>query len=143
MRLPTTGADGASGAPDPVASGGALLLDLKAVTEVLAHRPTATIEATEWWLSAAPGDAAKVAAALRALPDTDPAQVLVRAEAAQRLVDDPLGRGRSRRCLPWPWSPPRWRRSASRSAHRGPGANGPPSSACCGRSVRRAASWPA
>ncbi|WP_098896423.1 FtsX-like permease family protein, partial [Streptomyces sp. rh206] len=90
-RLPTTGADGASGAPDPVASGGALLLDLKAVTEVLAHRPTATIEATEWWLSAAPGDAAKVAAALRALPDTDPAQVLVRAEAAQRLVDDPLG----------------------------------------------------
>ncbi|MFH8664061.1 FtsX-like permease family protein [Streptomyces anulatus] len=92
-RLPTTGADGASGAPDPVASGGALLLDLKAVTEVLAHRPTATIEATEWWLSAAPGDAAKVAAALRALPDTDPAQVLVRAEAAQRLVDDPLGAG--------------------------------------------------
>lgn len=92
-RLPTTGADGASGAPDPVASGGALLLDLKAVTEVLAHRPTATIEATEWWLSAAPGDAAKVAAALRALPDTDPAQVLVRAEVAQRLVDDPLGAG--------------------------------------------------
>ncbi|MFC8623695.1 FtsX-like permease family protein [Streptomyces anulatus] len=92
-RLPTTGADGASGAPDPVAGGGALLLDLKAVTEVLAHRPTATIEATEWWLSAAPGDAAKVAAALRALPDTDPAQVLVRAEAAQRLVDDPLGAG--------------------------------------------------
>ncbi|MDG9683317.1 FtsX-like permease family protein [Streptomyces sp. DH18] len=95
-RLPTTGAAGAagsSGAPDPVAGGGALLLDLKAVTEVLAHRPTATIEATEWWLSAAPGDAAKTAAALRALPDTDPAQVLVRAEAAQRLVDDPLGAG--------------------------------------------------
>ncbi|WP_426501344.1 FtsX-like permease family protein [Streptomyces sp. D54] len=92
-RLPTTGAAGSSGAPDPVAGGGALLLDLKAVTEVLAHRPTATIEATEWWLSAAPGDAAKAAAALRALPDTDPAQVLVRAEAAQRLVDDPLGAG--------------------------------------------------
>ncbi|MFH9264161.1 FtsX-like permease family protein [Streptomyces sp. NPDC017546] len=92
-RLPTTGAAEASGAPDPVASGGALLLDLKAVTEVLAHRPTATIEANEWWLSADPGDAAKTAAALRALPDTDPAQVLVRAEAAQRLVDDPLGAG--------------------------------------------------
>lgn len=92
-RLPTTGAAGPSGAPDPVASGGALLLDLKAVTEVLAHRPTATIEATEWWLSTAPGDAPKTAAALRALPDTDPAQVLVRAEAAQRLVDDPLGAG--------------------------------------------------
>lgn len=92
-RLPTTGAAGASGAPDPVATGGALLLDLKAVTEVLAHRPTATIEATEWWLSAAPGDATKAAAALRALPDTDPAQVLVRAEAARQLVDDPLGAG--------------------------------------------------
>ncbi|NEC03451.1 ABC transporter permease, partial [Streptomyces anulatus] len=92
-RLPTTGAAGSAGAPDPVASGGALLLDLKAVTEVLAHRPTATIEATEWWLSTAPGDAPKTAAALRALPDTDPAQVLVRAEAAQRLVDDPLGAG--------------------------------------------------
>lgn len=92
-RLPTTGTAGLSGAPDPVAGGGALLLDLKAVTEVLAHRPTATIEATEWWLSTAPGDAPKAAAALRALPDTDPAQVLVRAEAAQRLVDDPLGAG--------------------------------------------------
>ncbi|MFD8712110.1 FtsX-like permease family protein [Streptomyces anulatus] len=89
-RLPTTGTAGSSGAPDPVAGGGALLLDLKAVTEVLAHRPTATIEATEWWLSTAPGDAPKAAAAL---PDTDPAQVLVRAEAAQRLVDDPLGAG--------------------------------------------------
>ncbi|MGY5002557.1 FtsX-like permease family protein [Streptomyces griseus] len=92
-RLPTTEAAELSGAADPAASGGALLLDLKAVTEVLAHRPTATIEASEWWLSTAPGDAAKAAAALRAVPDTDPAQVLVRAEAAQRLVDDPLGAG--------------------------------------------------
>ncbi|WP_030586897.1 MULTISPECIES: FtsX-like permease family protein [Streptomyces] len=92
-RLPTTGAAELSGAADQVPSGGALLLDLKAVTEVLAHRPTATIAATEWWLSAAPGDAAKAAAALRALPDTDPAQVRVRAEAARQLVDDPLGAG--------------------------------------------------
>ncbi|MFD4220905.1 FtsX-like permease family protein [Streptomyces griseus] len=92
-RLPTTEAAELSGAADPAASGGALLLDLKAVTEVLAHRPTATIEASEWWLSTAPGDVAKAAAALRAVPDTDPAQVLVRAEAAQRLVDDPLGAG--------------------------------------------------
>lgn len=92
-RLPTTEAAELSGAADPAASGGALLLDLKAVTEVLAHRPTATIEASEWWLSTDPGDAAKAAAALRAVPDTDPAQVLVRAEAAQRLVDDPLGAG--------------------------------------------------
>ncbi|MFE7137430.1 FtsX-like permease family protein [Streptomyces sp. NPDC057644] len=108
-RLPTTeaaepsgaagpaadgGADPAvGGGADPTGDGGALLLDLKAVTQVLAQRQTATIEATEWWLSAGPGDAAQVAAALRALPDTDPAQVLVRAEAAQRLVDDPLGAG--------------------------------------------------
>ncbi|MEV7459350.1 FtsX-like permease family protein [Streptomyces rubiginosohelvolus] len=92
-RLPTTGAAELSGAADPAQHGGALLLDLKAVTELLAGRTTATIEATEWWLSSAPGDAPKVAAALRALPDTDPAQVLVRAEAAQQLVDDPLGAG--------------------------------------------------
>nr|WP_202468209.1 FtsX-like permease family protein [Streptomyces sp. SID8378] len=92
-RLPTTGTAELSGAADPAQYGGALLLDLKAVTEVLARRTTATIEATEWWLSAGPGDAPKVAAALRALPDTDPAQVLVRAEAAQQLVDDPLGAG--------------------------------------------------
>lgn len=92
-RLPTTEAAELSGTADPATRGGALLLDLKAVTEVLAHRPTATIEASEWWLSTAPGDAAKAAAALRALPDTDPAQVLVRAEAAQQLVDDPLGAG--------------------------------------------------
>ncbi|MEV8007487.1 FtsX-like permease family protein [Streptomyces parvus] len=92
-RLPTTGTAELSGAADPAQYGGALLLDLQAVTEVLARRTTATIEATEWWLSAGPGDAPKVAAALRALPDTDPAQVLVRAEAAQQLVDDPLGAG--------------------------------------------------
>ncbi|MFH8885345.1 FtsX-like permease family protein [Streptomyces californicus] len=92
-RLPTTGTVKPSEDKDPAGDGGALLVDLRAVTQVLAHRPTATIEATEWWLSTAPGDAAKTAAALRALPDTDPAQVLVRAEAAQRLVDDPLGAG--------------------------------------------------
>ncbi|MFB7294734.1 FtsX-like permease family protein [Streptomyces rubiginosohelvolus] len=92
-RLPTTGSAELSGTADPAQYGGALLLDLKAVTELLAGRTTATIEATEWWLSAAPGDAPKVAAALRGLPDTDPAQVLVRAEAARQLVDDPLGAG--------------------------------------------------
>uniref|UniRef100_UPI001180EB4B FtsX-like permease family protein n=1 Tax=Streptomyces sp. b94 TaxID=1827634 RepID=UPI001180EB4B len=92
-QLPTTGTVKPSEGKDPAGDGGALLVDLRAVTQVLAHRPTATIEATEWWLSTAPGDAAKTAAALRALPDTDPAQVLVRAEAAQRLVDDPLGAG--------------------------------------------------
>ncbi|MFE5962350.1 FtsX-like permease family protein [Streptomyces rubiginosohelvolus] len=92
-RLPTTGTAELSGTADPAQYGGALLLDLKAVTELLAGRTTATIEATEWWLSADRGDAPKVAAALRALPDTDPAQVSVRAEAARQLVDDPLGAG--------------------------------------------------
>ncbi|MEV1043620.1 ABC transporter permease [Streptomyces sp. NPDC049916] len=90
-QLPTTGVP--TGAPDPTAGGGGLLLDLRAVTEALVRLPSATIQANEWWLSTAPGDTAKVARALRARPDTDPAQILVRAEAAERLVDDPLGAG--------------------------------------------------
>ncbi|MFE2290108.1 FtsX-like permease family protein [Streptomyces sp. NPDC059452] len=92
-QLPTTGTGELSNPSDASAGGGGLLLDLKAVTDLLAERPGASVEVTEWWLSTAPGDAAKVASALRALPDIDPAQVLVREEAAQRLVDDPLGAG--------------------------------------------------
>ncbi|MFI2782923.1 FtsX-like permease family protein [Streptomyces sp. ALB3] len=96
-QLPTTGpAAGApeGGAPDSaVKAGGSLLLDLRAVSEVLAHRPGATLAPTEWWLSTAPGDGAEVAAGLRALPGTDPAQVRVRDEVARELTDDPLGAG--------------------------------------------------
>ncbi|MFE4992939.1 FtsX-like permease family protein [Streptomyces mirabilis] len=108
-ELPTTGtgtawagatadAAGASdGAADEggaeTADGGALLLDLRAVNAVFAQRARAPLAPAEWWLSTAPGEAAKVAAALRARPDIEPDQVLVRDEAADRLLGDPLGAG--------------------------------------------------
>ncbi|GGY83160.1 ABC transporter permease [Streptomyces nitrosporeus] len=99
-ELPTTGAGsggaGAAGGPgerSSVTPGGSVLLDLRAVSEVLAHRAGATLAPTEWWLSTAPGGGAEVAALLRGLPGTDPAQVLVRDETARELADDPLGAG--------------------------------------------------
>ncbi|MGW1500012.1 FtsX-like permease family protein [Streptomyces mirabilis] len=108
-ELPTTGtgtawagatadAVGASdGAVDEggaeMADGGALLLDLRAVNAVFAQRARAPLAPAEWWLSTAPGRAAQVAAALRARPDIEPDQVLVRDEAADRLLGDPLGAG--------------------------------------------------
>ncbi|MFF0035523.1 FtsX-like permease family protein [Streptomyces mirabilis] len=108
-ELPTTGtgtswagatadAAGASdGAADEgraeTADGGALLLDLRAVNAVFAQRARAPLAPAEWWLSTAPGEAAQVAAALRARPDIEPDQVLVRDEAADRLLGDPLGAG--------------------------------------------------
>ncbi|MFH8517778.1 FtsX-like permease family protein [Streptomyces gelaticus] len=93
-RLPTTGADdSAAGRVEEDRDGGALLLDFGAVGQVFAQRPNAVLTANEWWLSTAPGKAAEAAAALRALPDTDPAQVLVRDEIARELVGDPLGAG--------------------------------------------------
>ncbi|MEU5715786.1 FtsX-like permease family protein [Streptomyces sp. NPDC020403] len=100
-QIPTTGAGAVTGAGAaggaPVESstepGGSLLLDLRAVSEVLAHRPDAVLAPTEWWLSTAPGDGPRVAAALRALPGADLAQVRVRDEAVRELTDDPLGAG--------------------------------------------------
>lgn len=92
-QLPTTGPAAAAETSGPTGDGGALLLDLKALTEVFAHDSTSLLAPTEWWLSAGPGDADKVAAQLRALPDTDPAQVHVRDEVAEDLVGDPLGAG--------------------------------------------------
>lgn len=96
-RLPTTGPgtgpEASADSADRQRDGGALLLDLRAVGQVLAHRPGAVPTPVEWWLSTAPGQAGKVAAALRAQPYTDPAQVLVRDEIARELVGDPLGAG--------------------------------------------------
>ncbi|MFJ8980107.1 FtsX-like permease family protein [Streptomyces sp. NPDC102282] len=102
-QLPTTGPGTASDAPEgarggtseasAMKPGGALLLDLRAVSEVLAHRSGATLAPTEWWLSAAPGDGPEVASELRALPGIDPAQVRVRDEVTRELADDPLGAG--------------------------------------------------
>ncbi|AWW39528.1 FtsX-like permease family protein [Streptomyces cadmiisoli] len=82
--LPTT--------PDD-SDGGALLLDLRSVNRVLQDRYGAGVPPTEWWLGTAPGRAAEVAAALRARPELDPAQVLVRDEIAGELRDDPFGAG--------------------------------------------------
>ncbi|MFV5992569.1 ABC transporter permease [Streptomyces sp. NPDC056231] len=96
-QLPTTGPGTAITAAAVEASrlrdGGALLIDLRALGQVLADRPNAVLTATEWWLSTDPGQAGKVAAALREQPDTDPAQVMVRDEVAQDLLGDPLGAG--------------------------------------------------
>ncbi|WP_435613146.1 FtsX-like permease family protein [Streptomyces sp. bgisy159] len=88
-ELPTAGpAEEASG------DGGALLLDLRAVNRVLQQCYGVLAAPTEWWLRpGSPGATAQVAAALRARPDMDPAQVVVRDEIAAELRDDPFGAG--------------------------------------------------
>ncbi|MCX5382380.1 ABC transporter permease [Streptomyces sp. NBC_00083] len=94
-QLPTTGS-GAAGAAQasPAVDGGGLLLDLRAAGRVLQHTdPASGLSATEWWLTTAPGRAGEAAAALGARPDTDPAQIVARADIARRLSDDPLGAG--------------------------------------------------
>ncbi|MET9622188.1 FtsX-like permease family protein [Streptomyces sp. NPDC006464] len=96
-ELPTTGAGATSpSATAPAATpddGGALLVDLHAANQYLSRVPTATLAPTEWWLTTAPGRSGEVAKTLRARPDADPAQVLVRDEAAAELLGDPLGAG--------------------------------------------------
>ncbi|MFC9700346.1 FtsX-like permease family protein [Streptomyces sp. NPDC056943] len=100
-KLPTTGAATRGSAATPAATpedGGAVLVDLVSVNQYLAtHQKatdqTAAVAATEWWLSVAPGRADEVAGTLRAHPDADPEQVLVRDEIAADLLGDPLGAG--------------------------------------------------
>lgn len=88
--LPTTGDEsGTAGEPN----GGALLVDLRSVNRTLEHRYGQSVAPTEWWLRAAPGDATRVAAAVRERPDVEPSQVVVRDEIADRLRDDPFGAG--------------------------------------------------
>ncbi|WP_405736982.1 ABC transporter permease [Streptomyces sp. NBC_00028] len=79
--LPTTGSD----------SGGALLVDLRSVNRVLEAKYGESVTPTEWWLET--DRPSSVAAALRARPDLDPAQVVVRDEIAEELRDDPFGAG--------------------------------------------------
>ncbi|MET7688817.1 FtsX-like permease family protein [Streptomyces sp. NPDC005483] len=74
-------------------SGGALLIDLRTVNRRLQAQDGRGVEPTEWWLTTEPGASDKVAAALRARPDMDPAQVVVRDELAGQLRDDPFGAG--------------------------------------------------
>ncbi|MEX2972549.1 FtsX-like permease family protein [Streptomyces sp. C184] len=80
------------GPADAPATGG-LLVDLGAVNEALSDRGAPPLTAGEWWLRPAPGATGRVVEALRARPDTDPDQVLVRDEIAGQLHDDPLGLG--------------------------------------------------
>ncbi|QTZ91975.1 FtsX-like permease family protein [Streptomyces auratus] len=80
------------GPADAPATGG-LLVDLGAVNEALSDRGAPPLAATEWWLRPEPGATGRVVEALRARPDTDPDQVLVRDEIAGQLHDDPLGLG--------------------------------------------------
>ncbi|GAA1891760.1 hypothetical protein GCM10009837_12310 [Streptomyces durmitorensis] len=101
-ELPTTGAaDGGEGvdASDgggegtDASDGGALLLDLPGVNTLLKRDGERPLSPTEWWLTTRPGASAQAADALRARPDIDPEQVLVRDEIAAELRDDPLGAG--------------------------------------------------
>ncbi|MFE6784966.1 FtsX-like permease family protein [Streptomyces sp. NPDC057680] len=96
-ELPTTGPGAqAASASSPVATpedGGTILLDLSSVNQYLSTGEASTVAATEWWLTVDPGRADEVAAALRARPNADPAQVLVRDEVAAELLGDPLGAG--------------------------------------------------
>ncbi|WP_406385528.1 FtsX-like permease family protein [Streptomyces sp. NBC_01618] len=87
-QLPT--AQGGEGDGD----GGAVLLDLHAVNRVLQARYGAALAPTEWWLRPdSPSNSAAVATALRARPDLDPWQIVVRDEIAAELRDDPFGAG--------------------------------------------------
>jgi hypothetical protein len=91
-RPPTAGAArGAAG--DAPHDGGGLLLDLRSVNRLLQSRYGESAEPTEWWLRTDSRYAGEVAANLRALPDVDPAQVIVRDEIADSLRDDPFGAG--------------------------------------------------
>ncbi|MEU6227152.1 ABC transporter permease [Streptomyces sp. NPDC047042] len=81
--LPTTETDATA------SGGGALLVDLRAVDQVLLDRDGRGLTPSEWWLGTdAPG---VTAAAVRALPDVEPEQVVVRDELAAQLRDDPFG----------------------------------------------------
>lgn len=74
--------------------GGAVLVDLPAVNRVLQARYGLALAPTEWWLRPdSPSAGADVATALRARPDLDPEQIVVRDEIAAELRDDPFGAG--------------------------------------------------
>ncbi|MEU6555290.1 ABC transporter permease [Streptomyces sp. NPDC046915] len=87
-QLPT--AQGGQGDGD----GGAVLVDLPAVNRVLQARYGLALAPTEWWLRPdSPSYSADIATALRARPDLDPGQIVVRDEIAAELRDDPFGAG--------------------------------------------------
>ncbi|MFF8590593.1 FtsX-like permease family protein [Streptomyces sp. NPDC015220] len=92
--LPTTARGVIPGdSVDAAHDGGGLLMDLRSVNRLLQSRYGVSAAPTEWWLRTDAHRAADVAAALRSLPDVDPAQVVVRDEIAAQLRDDPFGAG--------------------------------------------------
>ncbi|BAU83297.1 membrane protein [Streptomyces laurentii] len=96
-ELPTTGPGARSVAVTSTTAtpqdGGALLVDLTTANRMLSGRDAAALAPTEWWLDPKPGRTDEVVKTLRARPDTDPAQVVVRDEIAAELLGDPLGAG--------------------------------------------------
>ncbi|MFI0896809.1 FtsX-like permease family protein [Streptomyces sp. NPDC020983] len=76
---------------DPTGATSGLLLDLRAVNEILSAQDALPVQPTEWWLATRPGATQRAAAALRARDDVD--TVLDRAETAAGLRADPLGAG--------------------------------------------------
>ncbi|MFB7651231.1 MULTISPECIES: FtsX-like permease family protein [unclassified Streptomyces] len=97
--LPTTAAPDATTAATATTAttatkdGGALLLDLPSVNRVLQAEYGEALAPTEWWLRPEPGGTSGVVTALRAFPDLEPSQVVVRDELAAGLRDDPFGAG--------------------------------------------------
>ncbi|WP_073948416.1 ABC transporter permease [Streptomyces kebangsaanensis] len=91
--LPTTAVSERGAPVDAAHDGGGLLMDLRSVNRLLQTRYGERVAPTEWWLGTDAHHAADVAAALRAVPDVDPAQVVVRDEIAGQLRDDPFGAG--------------------------------------------------
>lgn len=72
-------------------SGGALLLDLRALNRTLVAEQAAGVRPGEWWLAAEPGKTARVASDLRARLDNP--SVVVRDERAAGLRAAPFGAG--------------------------------------------------
>ncbi|MCM2387137.1 FtsX-like permease family protein [Streptomyces albipurpureus] len=90
----TTSAEGGSEAASAAKTdGGALLVDLRAVNQILATRIDAAFPPSEWWLFPLPGKVAETAAKIRERTDLEPNQIQVRDEMAAALHSDPLGAG--------------------------------------------------
>ncbi|MER6914049.1 FtsX-like permease family protein [Streptomyces sp. NPDC000594] len=93
-QLPTLGPAAVLDGTGPAGrDGGAVLVDLRAVNQVLAGRTDHGLPPSEWWLHPEPGAVDRVASALRERPSLDAGQIQVRDEVADALHRDPLGAG--------------------------------------------------
>lgn len=91
--VPSAGGTSTDGGSDAASDGGALLVDLRAVNQVLATRVDAALPPSEWWLFPVPGKVSETATEIRERGDLEPSQVQVRDEMAVALHSDPLGAG--------------------------------------------------